>query len=477
MIPLSPLSPIQRIGYLDGEILCREAVGPFVPGRMYRVATRVRPTTTMELSLDALGRQNKIDLRSKETLVVIDSEAGPRGFTPDTLRRCCTNVPLLGDYQALLRCFEIPDVPDVARVFPAEMAAALGRVADLQAQIALRRPGFSFLPYQRQDLARACLSDGVLLAWMTGLGKALALFAWPLLKLGWLADDILYPPEPALIIAPDELLEQHREECKRFLGVYPMVLTRFDGVFQEGLFLTGYHKLTRNIDTLQNPAAFAAVAMDEGTKIKSADSLIGRAARTLAPRYRMIATATPIKNRIQDLFWLLWWVAGAKRKPHPGCPHSINGQDIFARWHLTQAINRTRAAEAAKKTGYYRGYARSTARACNLPHLWRIAAPYLLRRRKEDVAGMVAKIEHQIVLPMNPEQERVYRALLDRPFRDVNGLPATFAKLQALRVAAVVPNCRSLPIFTDELSTPKLEECLRLISEIVTGGEPGVVFS
>ena len=71
------------------------------------------------------------------------------------------------------------------------MAAALGRVADLQAQIALRRPGFSFLPHQREDLARACLSDGVLLAWMTGLSKALALFTWPLLRLGWLADDIL----------------------------------------------------------------------------------------------------------------------------------------------------------------------------------------------------------------------------------------------------------------------------------------------
>src|SRR5207247_2483152 len=132
------------------------------------------------------------------------------------------------------------------------------------------------------------------------------------------------------IIALYDQLEQLQVEIKRFLGVYPMVLTRFDGIYQEGLFLTGYHKLTRNIGTLQNPAAFAAVAMDEGTKIKSADSLMGRAARTLAPRYRMIASATPIKNRIQDLFWLLWWVAGARKNGGPGFPYGAADQQSFA---------------------------------------------------------------------------------------------------------------------------------------------------
>ena len=106
MIPLSPLKPIQRIGYLDGEILCREAIGPFVPGRTYRVATRVRPTSTTELSLDALGRLNKIELEARETLVGVDGEDGPRGFIPDILRPCCTKCPPAGrlrDAPALLR--------------------------------------------------------------------------------------------------------------------------------------------------------------------------------------------------------------------------------------------------------------------------------------------------------------------------------------------------------------------------------------
>src|SRR5438876_2615937 len=116
--PLAPLSPIQRIGYLKGEILCRESIGPFVAGGTYSARTLTVPAHSREQLLDGLGLHTQIELRSLETFVIIDGAAGgPHGFAPDD-RRMSTSVPRLGDYQTLLRCFEIPDVPDLARLFP-----------------------------------------------------------------------------------------------------------------------------------------------------------------------------------------------------------------------------------------------------------------------------------------------------------------------------------------------------------------------
>jgi len=40
-------------------------------------------------------------------------------------------------------------------------------------------------PFQKQDLARAALKDGLILSWDTGLGKTWALFLWSLLKCGF----------------------------------------------------------------------------------------------------------------------------------------------------------------------------------------------------------------------------------------------------------------------------------------------------
>ena len=45
--------------------------------------------------------------------------------------------------------------------------------------------------FQREDLARAALHDGLILGLFTGLGKTICAYAWPLLKVG------LLPPSPA----------------------------------------------------------------------------------------------------------------------------------------------------------------------------------------------------------------------------------------------------------------------------------------
>ncbi|HXJ57499.1 MAG TPA: DEAD/DEAH box helicase, partial [Verrucomicrobiae bacterium] len=216
---------------------------------------------------------------------------------------------------------------------------------------------------------------------------------------------------------------------------------------------------------------------DEGTKVKAPDSLLGQAARRLNPRYRLIASATPVKNRIQDLFFLLWWIAGGHKNRHEGFPYNATGQASFARMYVTQARNRTLASQAAKRNGYYRAYVRPTAQVCNLPGLWKLVAPYLLRRRKDEIAGIVPKHDHRILVPMGEEQAQVYGELLRRQWSDCNGQPATFAKLQALRLAAVAPHAKTLSVRARSPQTPKLAGILDVVRQVIAAGDPIVVFS
>ena len=58
--------------------------------------------------------------------------------------------------------------------------------------------GFSFRSYQREDLARSAIHDGAIIAWDPGLGKTMAIFAWPYLK----------QARRTLIVAPASLHDQ-----------------------------------------------------------------------------------------------------------------------------------------------------------------------------------------------------------------------------------------------------------------------------
>ena len=86
--------------------------------------------------------------------------------------------------------------------------------------------------FQKQDLARAALKDGLILGWDTGLGKTWAMFLWPLLKVGFdqvrpstlnpqpsTPQERLHPQAPVIIIAPGDLHAQARDEALTHFGI------------------------------------------------------------------------------------------------------------------------------------------------------------------------------------------------------------------------------------------------------------------
>lgn len=83
---------------------------------------------------------------------------------------------------------------------------------------------FQFKGFQVQDYARASLTDGLVLAHDTGMGKSIASITWPLLKVGvdWetsRAKRGLYPNGRVLIVAPESLHLQMQNEWRAKFGI------------------------------------------------------------------------------------------------------------------------------------------------------------------------------------------------------------------------------------------------------------------
>ncbi len=452
---------------------------------------------------------------------------------------------------------------------------------------------FQLKPFQVEDLSRAAIHDGCIIAWQQGLGKSLAAIVYPLLKVGvdWpmsRAKHGLYPLKPCLLVAPENLHGQLEQEWKRRFGIHAVRLDCQDtylaltetGHLPAGWFLSSYTQLGMNkIDRLPIPATcphefaevaqvmhfygvtmddvkahreqgsllpedasvldkalaicghrfrncaegvgdvkngikcifapsladlcgheFACVVIDEGTRIKGENTIIGQAIRELNPPYRLVLTATPVKNRLRDIFWLLHWAAGGSAKPTPRFPYSNDSgqQDQFTAEFNVCERNLSAEARAEQERGTVRiSRRRRRSRGspgvtvCNIHKLWKLIAPLALRKRKQDIAEDIVKCQKHIVrVPLGVEQYEVYRYHLLASYQDKNGKPAYMAKLQALRSAAAAPHSELLRDLDSESSgdtfgrfrsakpyIPKLAAALTLIEQRLRLGEQTVVFS
>ena len=507
--------------------------------------------------------------------------------------------------------------------------------------------------FQREDLARSALHDGLIFGWDTGLGKTLSMYVWPLLKVGlhrgprrfgWPvqgeADRPICPAEPVLFIASGDLHEQIIAEGIKHFGTSPKLLDsqetfmRLSSVspngrrtLPPGYYLTTYTQLSRNgvtpfpeldrsnphrmlgilnlsqkdveeffqergqryakhydrlcvtpesclaelkskwfkarkdanqyvqdeldesfyllqdfapmrnglksvglhdlkpeqrnsvtgrfvemahksmqqnlgmsiyksnldreIKCVYSPTladlccdTFACVVADEGVKLKGEDTLVGKGVRQMNPKYRLILTATPIKNRLPDVFRLAWWAVGAHHSANPRFPFGNDDAETFAEEFLV--TERNLSAEQRSESG--KRFVKKTPQVCNIHRLWKLFAPIILRRRKTDCGEELVKMNRHVVrVPMGKAQAEVYKYHLDAKYLDKNMRPALGAQLQALRVAAANPTSQLLERPAGDMTKgtprsnlsyiPKLASSLSLIQPILDRKEQVIVFS
>ncbi|CAN5502387.1 DEAD/DEAH box helicase [soil metagenome] len=311
--------------------------------------------------------------------------------------------------------------------------------------------------YQRTGVAwlaaLAAQNLGGILADEMGLGKTVQTLALLRLRRG---------NGPALIVCPTSLLTNWAREAERFTPELKVVtidgpnrpekVARLTG---HDLGLTSYGLLRRDAE-LYAGLSFSTVVLDEAQHIKNPDTQNAQAAFSLRARSRFVLTGTPVENSVRDLWSLLNFVV-------PGYLGSRN--DFRERYEKPLA--------SAPEPALQRRLARRL-------------RPFLLRRRKADVAQeLPPKIEQVILCELGPRQRETYNALL-REIQSGVGAAKTSdaaARMQMLtgllRLRQTCCDLRllGLPPNENEDASAKLDLLDELLQEIVDGGHRVLIFS
>lgn len=257
-----------------------------------------------------------------------------------------------------------------------------------------------------------------------------------------------------LVVCPAALLENWRREAARFapglkVYVHHGVARREAAASAEGLWITSYGTLARDAAMFARRSFVCAVA-DEAQHVKNRRSQNARALRGVRARVRLALTGTPIENSMDDLVSLFEFLL-------PGyLPTASRGQGTQERREQGERVRK-------------------------------LAAPYILRRAKKDVAPeLPEKIEQTVFCPMGEEQEQLYRSL-EREAREalgaltLKGTSESVLRVEAftrlLRLRQVCAEPRLLEKNLGPGDSCKLRVFGELLEEALDGGHRMLVFS
>jgi hypothetical protein len=473
-----------------------------------------------------------------------DMELDATGETPG-------RNPNTHDLQKLIEHFEIPEVADIASLRTEEYRANIERLRELE-----RRFGVKLKNFQRDDLARSALMDGAILAWSAGLGKTWAMFLRPFItgskRVLIVSPDTLHAQTITLAkekfgIEVRSLMSQ--EDFDNDADLQRALLDRLNDKPNPGtpgpqFWITSYTALGMNgadewepklvddslqisqrlidlrekipgwkeeyaagigteekgircvnIPSLSRLVAdlFDCVEVDEGVRIKSTDTYISLGVRGLRPKHRLLLSATPIKNRLEDIFWLCHWVCGGHKEPTARWPYADDSEakEQFANEHQLRERNLTREQAYEERTGIRRRFEKRSAEICNIHRLWKLLGPVVIRRRKEDVGEDIApKIFKPLRVKAGTAQQAVYAFHLQHPplysskGEELKASAQIAVQLNLLRQAALCPNSPNLRGYHNDPRrcswtdfTTKSAAILGALVEILGRGEQALIAS
>jgi SNF2 family DNA or RNA helicase len=217
---------------------------------------------------------------------------------------------LPASYLSLLAALRQGTPLDTDRAALVEAAAEVWSRPGFDALLSRPRLGFEPFDYQlqaaqtvlRRMRGRAILADEV------GLGKTIeAGLVLSELRIRGLADR-------SLVVAPAGLTGQWQEELERKFALPTMIVQGGGRPVPDG----GHQPVViASLATARREPQVSAltagrwdvVIMDEAHRLRNARSASGKLARALSARYLLLLTATPVENRLQDLYELVSLVA------------------------------------------------------------------------------------------------------------------------------------------------------------------------
>ncbi|MEY2520606.1 MAG: hypothetical protein QOF24_2365 [Verrucomicrobiota bacterium] len=357
------------------------------------------------------------------------------GYVEQTARELGSAV---ADRRAALKKFII------GRDAPPEAKTKLGTLAEILREYQLA--GFDWLTRLATNNLGGILADEM------GLGKTVQTLAFLRAHQG---------DGPALVVCPTSLVTNWENEARKFTPELKTLAlegadraARFHEIADADVVITSYALLRRDIDTLRE-INFSTAVLDEAQHIKNPETQNAQAAYALRAAHRFVLTGTPMENSVRDLWSIMNFAL-------PG--YLGDRKDFRERYELPIA----------------RGSAPDVQR-----RLSRRLQPFLLRRRKRDVAkDLPEKIEQVVLSSLTSHQRAAYDALL----REIQqGLGSSGKNVNAgvqrmkmltglLRLRQVCCDLRLVGIDKEETSA-KLDLLDELLEEAIDGEHRVLLFS
>ena len=316
-----------------------------------------------------------------------------------------------------------------------------------------QQEGLNWLQFLREYDLAGILADDM------GLGKTVQALAHLLVE-----KESGRMDRPCLVVAPTSLMTNWRQEAERFApDLRTLVLhgldrrQHFDRLTEYDLTLTTYALLPRDQEVLLE-LEFHCVILDEAQYIKNPKTLYAQIAGQLKARHHLCLTGTPVENHLGELwsqfnFLLPGFLADEKRF------------NLIFRRPIEKANNEERRAILARRV-----------------------APFMLRRRKEEVArDLPPKTEIVQNVEMEGPQRDLYEsirlAMHEKVKAEVDKKGINRAHiiildaLLKLRQVCCHPQLLSLPSARKVKQSAKLDLLMDLLPEMIDEGRRVLLFS
>lgn len=346
-----------------------------------------------------------------------------------------------------------------------------GLPRDLDAQL---RPyqveGYTWLSYLQQQNLGGCLADDM------GLGKTLQAISLLQRNKESLKPEVIQTKDTnqqldlfnqseenhtSLVVVPASLVHNWINEIKRFApGLKTLAYTGLQRssylkkFHKYDVIVSTYHTIRQDIESVSS-FRFHYVILDESQVIKNPSSKVYKAVQLLNSKYRLVLTGTPIENSLTDLWAQMNFI-------NNGLLGSLN----FFKREYVNPIEKKNDVSREKK-------------------LKQLINPFILRRKKEEVARELPELSEQVIYcNMTDEQRKIYeeekssiRNSIFAKIEDQGLEKSAMIVLQGLTRLRQISNHPRLVDDNYRESSGKFEEIIRNIENIVAEGHKALVFS
>lgn len=330
--------------------------------------------------------------------------------------------------------------------------------------------GYTWLLYLQNNNLGGCLADDM------GLGKTIQTIALILNNKECLQQkkqssnqtvqqlELFSIPEESLvslIIVPASLVHNWINEIRKFgpsLKVYPHIGNQRNKSIRKfhlfDIIISSYHTIRQDVD-LFSDFKFNYIILDESQVIKNPSSKIYKAIEMLKSDHKLALTGTPIENSLTDLWAQMNFVN-----------NGLLGNQSFFKKEFAVPIEKKKQLEKEEK-------------------LKTLIKPYILRRKKEEVATELPPVSEQIIYcSMTEEQRKFYDSekakIRNTIFEKIENRGIEKSSIIVLQGLTKLRQIANHPLLVDDeypYESGKFNEVSRNIENVISEGHKVLIFS